>query len=57
MRSKPEHNVDGMLEKELYEVRREERGLTRKRKLGHLKELTSIERAEIVRLYTKDHLP
>ena len=55
-RSKPEHNVDGLLELELRDFRIAERGHTRNFRKRHMKELSSDTRAEIVKQYVEDNL-
>ena len=54
--SKRKDNPDGMTERQMELLSRGERGLSRKYKKRHRKELPASIRAEIVRLYNEEHL-
>ena len=55
-RSMPSRNPEGLSEVQLRRLGQSERGLTRKYKKRHKKELPSAIRTEIVRLYTEEHM-
>ena len=55
-KSLPKHNFDGLTERQLSVLRRQDRGAVHKMKRRSLKDLPSDMRAEIVRLYDEEHL-
>ena len=55
-RSRPEDNPEGLLEVELKEKQKVERGYSRKCKKRHLKDLPAATRVEIAHLYMEDHV-